>query len=98
MMIHLKRRAAEPGLRPLTLRNLPPAVARAVKERAARDGVSLNKAVIRMLEEGLKAPRRKPGPIGHALDGFIGVMSAAEADELDRIVAEGRKIDPELWR
>lgn len=94
-MIHLK---AEPGLRPLTLRNLPPAVARAVKERAARDGVSLNKAVIRMLEESLRAPRAKPGKIGHALDDFIGVLSAAEADELIRLAAEERKIDPEMWR
>ena len=97
-MIHLKQRSAGPTLRPLTLRNLPPPVARAVKERAARDGVSLNKAVIRMLEESLKAPRAKLGPIGHALDAFIGVLSEAEARELDRIVAEGRKVEPEMWR
>lgn len=97
-MIHLKRRAAEPGLRPLTIRNLPPAVARAVKERAARDGVSLNKAVIRMLEESLKAARRKPGPIGNALDAFIGVWTEEEAKEFEKAVAEERKIDPELWR
>ena len=94
-MIHLN---AASGLRPLTLRNLPPALARAVKDRAARDGVSLNKAVIRMLEEGLRAPRAKPGKVGHALDDFIGVLSSAEADELIRLAAEERKANAERWR
>jgi len=86
-----------PSLKPITLRNLPPSVARAVKARAEADGLSLNRAVIRLLEDGLRAVPRKPEPIGRRLDKYIGVMSAEEADEFMRWLAEERKVDPRDW-
>ncbi len=86
------------AMRPLTLRNLPPAVARAVKERADADGVSLNKAVIRLLEEALGLARRKPARIYHDLDFLIGAWTEEEAREMERILKEERKIEPEMWK
>ena len=86
------------GWRPLTLRNLPADVARAVNLRAERDGISLNKAVIRLLEEALGLQRLKPDRLHHDLDAFIGVLSKEEARILEEAVGEERKIEPEFWR
>lgn len=85
-------------MRPITLRNLPPAVARAVRGRAEADGVSLNKAVIRLLEEGLGLSRPKRPGINHDFDDLIGVWTAQEAREMERFIHEQRRVEPEMWR
>ena len=80
----------------ITLRNLPPEVEAAVRERADRDGTSLNKTVIRILEESL-GKRRDPRRRGNGLERFEGLWTREEAQELNRRLAEERRIDPELW-
>ena len=97
-MIQKLMHARAPGMSPITLRNLPPAVARAVKERAEVDGISLNKAVIRLLEEALGLSRAKRPKVNHDFDDLIGVWTEEEAREMMKILAEERKIDPEMWR
>jgi len=80
----------------LTLRNLPEPVAKAVRERAAGHDVSLNRAVIQLLEEALgpkgKKPRRRDD-----LDALFGSLTAGEAKSLERSVAEQRRIDHAMW-
>ncbi len=80
------------------MRNLPVGVARAVSARAEREGISLNKAVIRLLEEALGLQRPKTDRLHHDLDAFIGVLSEEEGRLLEKAVGEERKIEPELWR
>jgi hypothetical protein len=82
----------------VTLRNLPPAVARAVRERAEADGVSLNKAVIRLLEEALGLARAKRPRVNHDFDEFIGAWTDEEAREFDQALRAQRRIDPGMWR
>ena len=41
----------------ITVRNLPPAVAKAVKEKARKEKLSLNKAIIRLLEDATGAEK-----------------------------------------
>jgi plasmid stability protein len=56
----------------ITIRNLPPGVARAVRERAKREHLSLNKTVVKLLEEatGMSSNVR---PTSHEdLDHFFG--------------------------
>jgi hypothetical protein len=84
--------------RPITLRNLPPAVARAVRDRAQADGVSLNKAVIRLLEEALGLSRTKRPKVKHDLSEFVGAWSDEEAEEMMRLLREQRQIEPEMWK
>ncbi|MBI3856787.1 MAG: hypothetical protein HY293_13955 [Planctomycetes bacterium] len=85
-------------MRPITLRNLPPAVARAVRDRAGAEGLSLNKAVLRILEEALGLSRTKRPPINRDFEDFIGVWTDEEAREIERRIYEQRRVDPELWR
>ena len=85
----------------ITVRNLPPAVAKAVKERARKEKLSLNKAIVKLLEEATGQSARKPaGPLlHHDLDGLFGSWSPEEADELDAFLKEQRAvIDPEMWK
>jgi hypothetical protein len=84
--------------RPITLRKLPPAVERAIRERAEEGGVSLNKAVLRLLEEALGLSRPKRPRVNPDFDEFIGSWTEAEAREMQRFLAEERRIEPDLWR
>ncbi len=83
----------------ITLRNLPPELARAIRQKAKKEGTSLNRAVIRLLEEatGLSGPNRR-GILHDDLDALAGSWSREEAVEFDRFLREHRRIDPELWK
>ena len=82
----------------ITLRNIPPAVARLIEERSARTGLSLNKTVVQLLEERLGATGPTAGAESYRnLDDLAGVWTDEDAREFDRILEEQRRIDPELW-
>ena len=77
-----------------TLRGVTPALDRCVREKAAREGRSLNETAVALLERGL-------GLSGDAvrytdLDDLAGSWVADQA--LDDAVARLHRIDPELWK
>ena len=76
----------------ISLRNLPPEVEKAILETSRREGISLNKATLRLLEASLHKPK-----INHDFDEFFGTWSKEEADEFDAALAEMRKVDPIDW-
>jgi hypothetical protein len=82
----------------ITVRNLPPAVARAVKEKARKEKLSLNKAIVRLLEEATGAGRGERRVVHHDLDRFFGTWTREEADAFDEALREQRQIDPEMWK
>jgi len=81
----------------ITVRNLPPAVARAVRDKARKDKVSLNRAIVRLLEE---ATGEKGGKkvIHHDLDHLAGRWSEKEYQQFMVALREQRQIDPEMWK
>ena len=83
----------------ITLRNLPRELDRVIRRRAKETGASLNKTVIRVLEESLLGKGGKPHRRKYRdLAAFAGSWTREEADEFDRHLAEQRQIDPELWK
>lgn len=81
----------------ITVRNLPPAVAKAVREKARREKLSLNKAIVRLLEEATGAePTRRV--LHHELDHLAGSWSEEEYQEFMEALREQRRIDPEMWK
>ena len=82
----------------ITLRNLPPQVARAIREKARKERLSMNKAVIRLLEEATGATREARKVVHHDLDGFFGTWTREEADAFDQALREQRQIEPEMWK
>ena len=85
-------------LKPITLRHLPAPLARAVRERAARYHISLNKAVIQLLEEAQGTAGASPPPTHHDLDHLIGAWTRPQARAAERLLAQQRRIDPEMWQ
>ena len=86
-------------MKAITVRNLPPAVARAIRERAVRDGASMSRAVISLLGEatGRKQPRRAAA-LHHDLDALAGSWSREESVAFERALRDQRTIDPRLWK
>lgn len=81
----------------ITLRNLPAPVARAVREHAARYHISLNKAVIQLLEGAVEA-RGGARPVRDDLAHLAGSWSPKTARDAERRLAALRKLDPADWR
>ena len=80
----------------ISLRNLPPEVEKAILETSHREGISLNKATLRLLQASLHKPVREP-VVNRDFDEFFGTWSDAEADEFNAVLAEMRQVDPADW-
>jgi hypothetical protein len=82
----------------ITLRDLDDATSRAVRELAEREGISLNKAVLRLLKSATVPRERRGKRIGHALDKYFRQWTRAEAADFRKAVAVFERVDPEQWR
>ena len=76
----------------ISLRNLPKEVEKAILETSYRQGISLNKATIRLLEAQFHKPARNSD-----FEEFCGTWSSAEADAFDAALAGMRQVDPADW-
>lgn len=86
-------------MKAITLRNLPPEVAKTIQQRAKQKKTSVNKAVIELLEESIgKKPEKKEKVRYHDLDHLIGTWTKEEAEEFEKLLAEQRTIEPEFWK
>lgn len=86
-------------MKAITLRNIPVKVAQKLRDRARRDSLSLNRTVLRVLEEAFGVEPRARAPRVHRdLDALIGSWSRRDARDFDRALADLRRVDPELWR
>ena len=87
-------------MKAITVRNIPPDVAKAIKEKAKKEHLSLNRAVVELLEETTvpaKSPRKRV--LHHDLDFLAGVWTKEEADEFDSFLKEQRSfLDPKDWK
>jgi len=85
-------------MKAITLRNIPPDVARTIRKRAAEEKTSLNKVVISLLQENISGPG-KVGKVKHTdLDRFFGTWTREDYEEFEKALAEQRQIDPEMWK
>ena len=82
----------------LTIRGLPPEVEDAVRKEARQGRISLNKAVIQLLEKAMGRFRSdEPRELYHDLDRFSGAWSPEEAAEIEGKLSDIRTVDEELW-
>jgi hypothetical protein len=82
----------------ITVRNLPPRLAQAIRQRARERGLSFNKAVITMLEESVGVTGQERRREHHDLDHLFGTWTIEEAEAFDADLREQRRVDPELWQ
>jgi hypothetical protein len=76
----------------ISLRNLPAEVEKAILETSHREGISLNKATLRLLQASLHKPAKNSD-----FEEFFGTWSTAEANAFDAALAEMREVDPTDW-
>lgn len=77
----------------LTIRSIPPRVARALEVERRRRGTSLNQTVIDLLGRALGTERETNG-----LEELAGTWTSAELETFSRAVAATEQIDEELWK
>lgn len=82
----------------LTIRKIPSNVEKIIREKAARERVSLNKAVVEMLEDSVTGKKKAHSPRYHDLDWMCGVITDKQYADFSKHLAGTRTIDPELWQ
>jgi plasmid stability protein len=89
-------------MKAITIRNIPPRIARRISQRAARDHTSLNKTVINMLGESAPpaagAQERAAQRPRIDVSMLVGSWTEEEADEFNAYLKETRRVDPEMWK
>jgi len=76
-----------------TLRDIPPALDRALRERAEREGKSLNQVAREALRRGVGLPEQEQ--LSHDLDHLIGTWQ--DDPGFDEAIAQQDKVDPTVW-
>ncbi len=88
----------------VTLRKIPREVSRRIRRLAAEERTSINRTVIRLLEERLGAQGRPAGAhpsraaLYRDLDALAGCWTPEEADAFEEALRPQRAIEPELWK
>ena len=77
-----------------TIRNVPEAIDRELRERAKRKGITLNDAAVEALKRGLGVA--ETNVVYGDLDDLIGTWK--RDGEFDRAIEEQDKVDEDAWR
>ncbi len=86
-------------MKAITIRNIPPDLARVIQRRAEVTGTSLSQAILALAAEAAGLARPKRAKAKHAdLDHLFGSWSPARAREFDDALAEQRVVDEDAWR
>jgi hypothetical protein len=86
-------------MKQLTLRGLDERLRARLEQLARNEGISLNKAALRLLRKGagLDRPGTAGDSLGAALDEFVGSWSAEQERVLADAVAVFEQVDEGLW-
>jgi hypothetical protein len=85
-------------MKAITLRNIPLQVQKAIRAKAQQKRISVNKAVIELLEERIGILQARKKAIHDDLDALAGSWSAREARAFEKAIEAARRIDEGLWR
>lgn len=86
-------------LNQLTLRGLDSRLRREIRALAQREGISLNKAALRLLEKGAGiGPDSHLDQIGSSLDHLIATWTDEQAHAFLDSIKACEEVDAELWK
>jgi hypothetical protein len=77
-----------------TIRGVPASVAATLRERARREGKSLNRVAVEALSRGLGLSDGKT--VYHDLDDLVGTW--VDDPQFDAVIEAMNRVDPELWK
>jgi len=73
-------------------------MAKIIKEKAAKEGMSINALMLKILREALKIGVRKRGIEYNDLDALAGTWNDKDTKEFERSISVFEKIDENLWK
>ena len=85
-------------MKQMTIRGFDEQLERAIWKLADRDGISRNRAALRLLRRGAGIDRESNGDrIGNTLDHLSGTWTDEQARLIEEAEQDFESIDPELW-
>ncbi len=87
-------------MKQLSVRGFDPELEKRIREIGKKEGISLNRAVLRLLRKGagLEDSAKSRDIVGHSLDHLIGRWSAVQEKEFLRGIAPLEQIDRSFWK
>jgi len=82
----------------MTLRGIDERISGALKERAKKEGASVNAVMLRILKESLGLEKKKRSVLYDDIDCLAGTWSAQDAAEFERATAVFESVDKDLWK
>lgn len=82
----------------ITIRGMTPELEQEIQRLARQEGISLNKAALRIMVRGANLDRPGECGIGNSLDHLFGTWSQAEAKAFLRSVGPCARIDKDFWK
>ncbi len=85
-------------MKQLTIRGFDDELGAYLEDLAHREGISLNRAVMRLLRRGADLDEGKADIVGSSLDHLMGTWSSKEADRIDEALEGFSRIDEAMWK
>ena len=82
----------------MTLRGVDDALATLLKSRAAKEGLSVNAFMLKLVKESLGVEKRRRNAGYDDLDHLAGTWSAKDALDFERVTALFEAVDEDLWK
>ena len=82
----------------MTIRGIDEEIAKILKEKANKEGISVNATLLKILRESLGVEKKKRIVIHHDLDHLAGTWSETEHKEFQKKIAHFEKVDKDMWR
>lgn len=82
----------------LTIRGFDDELEDYIRKLARREGISLNRAVMRLVRRGANLDQPEADVVGSSLDHLMGTWNDEEADAIDRALQDFSRIDEAMWK
>lgn len=82
----------------MTIRGLDDLTVKALKEKAKKEGSSINAALLKLIQENLGIKNKKRTVVYNDLDHLAGTWSDKDFKEFLQATADFEKIDKNLWK
>ncbi len=82
----------------MTVRGLDDDTIKALKEKAKREGTSINATLVKILRKELGIEKKRYTVVYHDLDHLAGTWDEKDLDEFQKNVEDFEKIDEKMWK
>ena len=82
----------------ITIRGIDETTAKTLKERAKKEGISVNAVLLKTLKESLGLEKKKRMVVHTDLDHLAGTWSEKDFSEFQKKIADFETVDKKMWK